>query len=166
MPWIFSGQDECLDLRLDGDLELKLSLTLCYSNGASPILEIHAFSTDEAHGGMGDFVLMHTGKRTQSRVSKEKLDDYWLGPYRIREIPEDSTFYYLEEMDDTRKAKSVAGNRLKQFFSRISFDKGREQLQKVIRVRGDEDADARDGEDGEDDGDLEELGDDRDYDEE
>ena len=48
---------------------------------------------------VGDLVLLHTGKRQQSRVLKEKLDDYWRGPYRIREIPEDSTFYFLEELD-------------------------------------------------------------------
>ena len=28
-----------------------------------------------------------------------KLDDKWRGPYRIREIPENSTFYRVEELD-------------------------------------------------------------------
>jgi hypothetical protein len=67
---------------------------------------------------VGDLVLLHTGKRQQSRVLKEKLDDYWRGPYRVRKIPEDSTFYWLEELDGTPLAKTIAGNRLKKFFSR------------------------------------------------
>jgi hypothetical protein len=56
---------------------------------------------------VGDLVLMHISKRQQSRVLKEKLDDYWRGPYRIRKIPEDSTFYYLEELDGTPLAKTL-----------------------------------------------------------
>jgi len=75
---------------------------------------------------VGDLVLMHISKRQQSRTLKEKLDDYWRGPYRIREVPEDSTFYYLEELDGTHLAKSIAGNQLKKFFSRELLDEGRE----------------------------------------
>jgi len=71
---------------------------------------------------VGDLVLLHTGRRQQSRVLKEKLDDYWHGPYRIRKIPEDSTFYFLEELDGTPFAKTVVGNWLKKFFSWTSLD--------------------------------------------
>ena len=39
-----------------------------------------------------------------SRSRARKLDDRWSGPYRIREIPEDSTFYLLEELDGTSLA--------------------------------------------------------------
>ena len=67
---------------------------------------------------VGDLVLLHTGKRQHL---KEKLDDYWHGPYRIRQIPENSTFYYLEELP---LAKTIAGNWLKKFFSRTSLDEG------------------------------------------
>src|SRR6266496_2652956 len=73
---------------------------------------------------VGDLVLLHTGKRQQSRVLKEKLDDYWHRPYRIRQIPENSTFYYLEEFDGTLLAKTIMGNRLKKFFSWMSLDEG------------------------------------------
>jgi len=61
-------------------------------------------------------VLRHTGKRMQSRVLKEKLDDYWLGPYWIYEMLEDSIFYYLKELECTRLMKSIVGNQLKKFF--------------------------------------------------
>jgi hypothetical protein len=50
-----------------------------------------------------------------------KLDDRWLGPYRIREISENSTFYYLEELDGTPYTPSIAGNRLRKFFSWVMF---------------------------------------------
>lgn len=63
-----------------------------------------------------DLLLLHTGKRQQPRVLKEKLDDYWCGPCRVRKIPENSTFSYLEEFDGTPLAKTIAGNRLKKFF--------------------------------------------------
>jgi hypothetical protein len=32
---------------------------------------------------VGHLVLMHTGKRQQSRVLKGKLDNYWRSPYRV-----------------------------------------------------------------------------------
>jgi len=84
---------------------------------------------------VGDLVLLHTGKRQQSRVLREKLDNYWRGPYRIREVLENSTFYYLEELDGTPLAKTIARNRLKKFFSRRSLDEGRDQLYEAICVR-------------------------------
>ena len=99
---------------------------------------------------MGDLVLLHTGKRQQSRVLQEKLDDYWRGPYRIRVISEDSTFYYLEELDGTPLAKTIAGNRLKKFFPRISLDEARDRLHEVIRVR--EEGDQEEGGAGDQDG--------------
>ena len=95
---------------------------------------------------VGDLVLMHTGKRKQSRKLTEKLDDYWIGPYRIREIPENSTFYYLEELDGTQLSRSIVGNRLKKFFSRTILDEGRNQLHNVIRVRDEEQGEGDDEE--------------------
>jgi hypothetical protein len=77
-------------------------------------------------------VLIHISKRQQSCALKEKLDDYWHGPYCIRGILKDSTFYYLEELDSTHLAKSVAGNWLKKFFSCGSLDEGCERLHDIV----------------------------------
>ena len=69
-------------------------------------------TTQELH--IGDLVLLHNTVLQHSHFSK--LDDEWRGPYRIREIPENSTFYCLEELDGVPLAASFAGNRLKCFF--------------------------------------------------
>jgi len=46
-----------------------------------------------------------------------KLHDQWIGRYRIVEIPPNSTFYKLAELDSTPyKDPTVAGNRIKKFF--------------------------------------------------
>jgi len=74
---------------------------------------------------VGDLVLIHNTKSRFSRSRKKKLDDNWRGPYRVRKIPEDSTYYMLEELDGTRLAVSIAGNRLKKFFSRTSLEEAR-----------------------------------------
>jgi hypothetical protein len=68
----------------------------------------------------GDLVLRLDSQKFKSGkpARAAKLDDRWLGPYRIREVAENSTFYYLEELDTTPLAESVAGDRLKKFFSR------------------------------------------------
>ena len=66
---------------------------------------------------VGDLVLLFNLKDQDSRARAKKLDDRWSGPYRIRAIPEDSTFYFLEELDGTQLTKTFAGNRLKKFFS-------------------------------------------------
>jgi hypothetical protein len=55
--------------------------------------------------------------------------------YRIREVPEDSTFYKLEELDGTHLKATFAGNRLKRFFSRAELDVDRADRHAVIRVR-------------------------------
>ena len=51
---------------------------------------------------VGDLVLLQNSQKFKSgkppRVSK--LDDRWIGPYRIREVSENSTFYYLDETDE------------------------------------------------------------------
>ena len=62
----------------------------------------------------GDLVLMHN-TRIQKSWDK-KLDSNWLGPYRVREVS-DVGFYRLTELDGTNLEESVAGNRLKKFFS-------------------------------------------------
>jgi len=43
--------------------------------------------------------------------------DNWFGPYRIWEASP-AGYYRLEELDGTQAAQSVAGNRLKRFFTR------------------------------------------------
>ena len=76
-----------------------------------------------------------TVKNLNSRSVRNKLDDRWFGPYRIREIPDDSTFYKLEELDGTHLKATFAGNRLKRFFSRAELDVDRADRHAVIRVR-------------------------------
>lgn len=69
---------------------------------------------------VGDLVLLHNSYKykTGKPPRAAKLDDRWLGPYRIREIAENSTFHYLEELDGTPYTPSIAGNCLRKFFSR------------------------------------------------
>src|SRR4030095_13441001 len=82
---------------------------------------------------VGDLVLLHNTVLQHSH--SRKLDDKWRGPFRIREIPENSTFYRLEELDGTPLAASFAGNRLKRFFTRAELDAHRAEIHDTIRVR-------------------------------
>src|SRR5277367_4018561 len=84
---------------------------------------------------IGDLVLVHQSKNLNSRSVKNKLDDRWFGPYRIHEIPPDSTFYKLEELDCTHLKATFAVDRLKLFFSRSMLDEDRTERHDVIRVR-------------------------------
>ena len=84
---------------------------------------------------VGDLVLIHQTKDSFSRSRAKKLHDRWFGPYRIREIPKDSTFYWLEELDGTHLKATFAGNRLKRFFSRTELDTNRAEAHETIRVR-------------------------------
>jgi hypothetical protein len=56
-------------------------------------------------------------ENVDKRLRENKLDDRWSGPYRIREIPPNSTYYNIEELVGTPYEKNVAGNRLKKFFT-------------------------------------------------
>jgi hypothetical protein len=82
---------------------------------------------------VGDLVLLHNSILQHSH--SRKLDDKWRGPYRIREISDNSTFYHLEELDGTPLAATFAGNRLKKFFSRAELDAQRTEQHETIRVR-------------------------------
>jgi hypothetical protein len=84
---------------------------------------------------VGDLVLLHQSKNLNSRSVKIKLDNRWFGPYRVREVPPDSTFYRLEELDGTHLKATFAGNRLKRFFTRTELDNDRADRHDVIRVR-------------------------------
>jgi hypothetical protein len=64
-----------------------------------------------------------------------KLDDKCRRPYGIREIPEDSTHYLLEELDGTSLAASFSGNRLQRIFSRTELDEQRGEMHDPKRVR-------------------------------
>jgi RNase H-like domain found in reverse transcriptase/Integrase zinc binding domain/Reverse transcriptase (RNA-dependent DNA polymerase) len=64
----------------------------------------------------GDLVLMLDGNIKKSR--NLKFTDRWRGPFRIVEKAENSTFYQLAELDGTLMKSTVAGNRLKKFYSR------------------------------------------------
>ena len=96
---------------------------------------------------VGDLVLLYNTVTAKSRSVKHKLEDKWRGPYRIREIPQNSTHYYLEELDGVPLAKSFAGNRLKKYFSRFEL----ERMRVAGETRNDENGDG-DAEVGKDDG--------------
>ena len=90
---------------------------------------------------VGDLVLRHSTKSRFSRSRQGKLDDNWNGPFRIREIPENSTYYVLEELDGTPLAVTIAGNRLKKFFSRSLLEEERMKLD----IRDEEDEGSMNG---------------------
>ena len=67
---------------------------------------------------IGDLVLLFNQHKDYWRAGRKfKLVDNWSGPYRIWEVSS-AGYYRLEELDGTRAAQSVAGNRLKRFFTR------------------------------------------------
>jgi len=70
-----------------------------------------------------------------SRNRQKKINDRWHGPYRIREVAEDSIFYRLEELDGTPLTSSIAGNRLKRFFVR-GEEQGYEENTSVPETKG------------------------------
>ena len=85
----------------------------------------------------GDLVLVHDTRHLNNRARARKLEFSWFGPYRIREVGQDSTHFYLKELDGVPLAKSFAGNRLKRFFSRDELDRARQTIHDAIRVRSD-----------------------------
>ena len=64
-----------------------------------------------------DLMLRYSTKSRFSRSRQGRLDDNWNDSFRIQEIPENSIYYILEELNDTSFAAIIAGNRLKKFFS-------------------------------------------------
>jgi len=80
-------------------------------------------------------VLLLQSKNLISRSVRVKLDDRWFGPHRIREIPPDSTFYKLEELDGMHLKATFAGDQLKHFFSHSILDEDRIERRDAIRVR-------------------------------
>jgi len=68
---------------------------------------------------IGDLVLLHNTSIQKSH--NKKLEDNWFGPYRVREVT-DSGYYRIEELDGTILTESIAGNRLKRFFTRQELD--------------------------------------------
>ena len=91
---------------------------------------------DQQQLQVGDLVLHNSQKlKTGKPPRAAKLDNRWLGPYRIREIPENSTFYYLEEFDETPLTATFAGNRLRKFFSRGQLRQDRAEQQGFLHMR-------------------------------
>ena len=99
---------------------------------------------------VGDLVLLNNAKNPHLRSRREKLDDNWRGPYRNREIPENSTCYLLEEFDGTHLAATIAGTRLKKFYTRTSLDEARDSIT-IMEERIDEEGDENEGENEEED---------------
>jgi hypothetical protein len=72
---------------------------------------------------VGDLVLVFRPLMLPTIKSRElKLDERWQGPYRVREKPLDSTFYLLEELDRTPMKRKYAGDQVKRYFPRLSFE--------------------------------------------
>ena len=68
----------------------------------------------------GDMVLLHDTKLEKSY--SHKLTFRWLGPFRIAEAFVDKGTYILEELDGARMRGTVAGCRLKRFYSRTDLE--------------------------------------------
>ena len=94
---------------------------------------------------VGDLILLHDTRHFNDRGRERKLDYKWNGPYRIRSIGDDSTYYMLEELDGTQLRRFFAGNRLKRFFSRPALNEIRQEIQNTIRVRHDFEDDVVEG---------------------
>ena len=65
---------------------------------------------------IGDMVLLHN--TSFEKQWSKKLDNRWLGPYKIRQIKEDCGTYLLNELDGTQLKGTYAGDRIRQFFPR------------------------------------------------
>jgi hypothetical protein len=83
---------------------------------------------------IGDLVLLFKSKDEHSRTRANKLDDKWTGPYRIFSIPNDSTYYHLEELDGSQLAGTFAGNRLRRFFTREELLDDRIQRDEALKA--------------------------------
>ena len=66
---------------------------------------------------VGDLVLLFNST-LKKHLRKDKLVDRWMGPYRIREIPLNSTYYLLEELSGEPLKAKAAGDRVRKFFTR------------------------------------------------
>ena len=71
--------------------------------------------------------------------------DNWFGPYRIWEASP-AGYYRLEELDGTQAAQSIAGNRLKHFFTRRMRESTLESSGDLSELLGREDNHEEEGE--------------------
>jgi hypothetical protein len=72
----------------------------------------------------GDLVLAFRFPNQTTTLRKRKLDERWIGPYRIRDEVEDSTYYMLEELDGTPLKRKFPGDQLKLYFARTRLELG------------------------------------------
>jgi len=107
--------------------------------------------TEDQQLNIGDLVLLHQTVGSSNHTLVMKLQDRWIGPYRIIEKPPNSTFYKLAELDGTPyKDATVAGNRIKKFFKRSELDTLRQELHDRVVEPPEEEEERGDGdEDGE-----------------
>jgi len=70
--------------------------------------------------GIGDLILLFNSvlKKQWSR----KLDNRWLGPYRIRAIKKERGTYLLEELDGRELKLPFPGEMIKKFYPRRGVD--------------------------------------------
>ena len=96
---------------------------------------------------VGDIVLLYNAQVTKTRTRDNKLRDKWRGPFRIRRVPEDSTHYYLAELDGTELKGTFAGNQLKRFYTRDEVDRILAEYERIREAgdrSGEEEGDVRD----------------------
>jgi hypothetical protein len=69
---------------------------------------------------VGDLVLVFRPVMLLPIKSRDtKLDERWQGPYRVKEKPQDSTYYLLEELDGTPMKRKYAGDQVKKYYPRL-----------------------------------------------
>ena len=81
---------------------------------------------------VGDLVLLWDSLREVDMSRDKKLDQKWLGPYRIAESYQDRGHFRLEELDGVKFKTTTPGHKLKKFIPRQPEDireEDREQLQ-------------------------------------
>jgi hypothetical protein len=71
---------------------------------------------------VGTLVLVWDAVRATDKSVRRKLDDRWLGPYRIASKNANTGTYWLEELDGTSFRHTTHGNRLKRFYQREPND--------------------------------------------
>ena len=66
----------------------------------------------------GDLVLAWKRPGQPERLRKYKLDDRWQRPCHLRDRVKDSTYYLVEELDESPIRRKFASDQLKKYFLR------------------------------------------------
>ena len=105
-----------LDQRKINESQASLNLQNSRKSNKSYFDQHHRLRSELQQLHVGDLVLLYNDAMKLSRSRRHKLDDRWRGPYRIREKPEDSTFYRLEELDGTAVGSNICWKSIEEVF--------------------------------------------------